>query len=78
MSSIQKRNDLIPEFLPAVPFDPFAAPNSPLLYELKDDGTPLIYSVSVNGIDDGGVPRRNFRMKGDLVWHYSLPDGLAG
>jgi hypothetical protein len=46
---------LVPEFLTAVPLDP-AADGIPLRYRLNGDGTYLLYSVGLNGKDDGGNP----------------------
>lgn len=43
---------LAPEFLPAAPRDPMSG-NS-LLYRLRPDGSFLLYSVGVDGKDDGG------------------------
>ena len=42
---------LVPEFLPAVPADPFA--NGVLKYR-AEGGSLLVYSVGANGTDDGG------------------------
>jgi hypothetical protein len=47
-------NSLVPEFLPAVPLDP--VDGQPLRYRRNADGTFLLYSVSENGVDDGGNP----------------------
>ncbi len=48
-------DELVPVFLPAVPPDRFDG--NPLRYILRD-GQPLLYSIGVDGIDDGGVPPR--------------------
>ncbi|MGD8452489.1 MAG: hypothetical protein PVJ57_11770 [Phycisphaerae bacterium] len=45
--------ELVPDYLPAVPRDPFAADDRPLGY-LPDAASPVLYSVSLNGEDDGG------------------------
>ena len=45
---------LVPEFLPAVVLDP--VDGQPLRYHPKSDGTFLLYSVGMNGKDDGGNP----------------------
>ena len=42
---------LVPEFMPQVPTDPFDG--KPLRY-VVEDGEYLIYSVGKNGVDDGG------------------------
>jgi len=43
--------ELVPEFLPAVPDDPFS--NGPLKYELRNIGY-VVYSVGPDGQDDHG------------------------
>jgi hypothetical protein len=45
---------LVPEFLAAVPWDYMSA--RPLCYRLKDDGSYVLYSVGLDGKDDGGDP----------------------
>ena len=45
-------DDLVPDYLPAVPLDPMAAGSRPLQYDRE---RVLIYSVGENGRDDGGV-----------------------
>ncbi len=45
--------DLVPEYLPAVPKDPFAEDNKALSY-LPDAPRPLLYSIGDNEIDQGG------------------------
>jgi len=46
---------LIPEFLAAVPID--RMDGKPLRYHLNSDGTFKLYSVGVNGTDEGGDPQ---------------------
>jgi hypothetical protein len=46
--------ELVPEFLPAVPYDYMSA--TPLRYRLKPDGSYVLYSVGEDGKDDGGDP----------------------
>jgi hypothetical protein len=46
-------SELVPEYLPAVPLDPFG--NEPIKY-IRDQGVYRVYSVERNGRDDGGVP----------------------
>ena len=46
-------NDLTPDYLSAVPVDPFDSPGRPLRYQ-PDLESPLLYSVGQNGVDDGG------------------------
>jgi len=43
---------LVPEFLPAVPYDYMSA--KPLGYRLKAEGSYVLYSVGEDGNDDGG------------------------
>lgn len=50
----EKLEELVPDFLPAVPEDTHAPPKTPLRYRRDGDGA-LIYSVGENGTDDGGV-----------------------
>ncbi|MGB0578552.1 MAG: hypothetical protein ACPGVU_02520 [Limisphaerales bacterium] len=47
----EKLDSLVPEFLTDVPLDPMDL--RPLRYQLKNDAW-LLYSIGVNGIDDGG------------------------
>jgi len=47
-------NELTPEFLPAVPIDPYDG--KPLKYHPNPDNTYLLYSVGEDGVDDGGNP----------------------
>jgi hypothetical protein len=48
---------LVPDFLAAVPLDPFTT-DAPLRTKRTDDGSLLVYSVGVDGEDDGGPPPR--------------------
>jgi hypothetical protein len=48
-------NDLVPTFLPAVPID--FMDGKPLRYKLRSDGDFLLYSVGLDGVDEGGDPR---------------------
>ncbi len=67
-------DELVPELLPAVPVDPFAEPGRPLMY-LPGNDPPILYSVSEDGVDDGGVEhpgRPGGRTKGgegDLLFY---------
>ena len=45
--------DLVPQYLPAVPADPFDAAGKPTRYLPLHD-PPILYSVGENGADDGG------------------------
>jgi hypothetical protein len=53
----QRLEDLVPRYLPSVPADPMAAGGQPLRY-LPRPGSPIVYSVGVDGIDDGGSEAR--------------------
>lgn len=55
-------DELVPQYLPAVPRDPFSANGEPIRY-LPWEYPARLYSVSDNGRDDGGVeaPRREDR-----------------
>jgi hypothetical protein len=44
--------DLVPEYTPHVPLDHFSG--KPLVYKRQENGY-LLYSVGVNGKDDGGL-----------------------
>jgi hypothetical protein len=44
-------DDLVPDYLPSIPADPFAT-GSPLRY--RSGSNAVVYSVGENGIDDGG------------------------
>jgi hypothetical protein len=64
---------LTPDFLPAIPRDP--ADGKPLRYQLKPDGTFLLYSIGEDGVDNGGdaSPATKSETFGwqrgrDLVW----------
>ncbi|MGD8452487.1 MAG: hypothetical protein PVJ57_11760 [Phycisphaerae bacterium] len=46
--------ELVPDYLPAVPTDPFAADDRSLGY-LPDATPPVLYSVGPDGEDDGGL-----------------------
>jgi hypothetical protein len=47
-------DELVPEFISAVPIDPMDI--QPLRYKLNADGTFVLYSVGEDGKDDGGDP----------------------
>jgi hypothetical protein len=48
---------LVPDYLPAVPLDPFTT-DAPLRTKRADDGWLIVYSVGPDGEDDGGPPPR--------------------
>jgi len=45
--------EMVPAYLPSVPSDPFDG--SPLRYRVAE-GAPVLYSIGMDGKDDGGVP----------------------
>ncbi len=53
-----KLADLVPQYLPAVPKDPFAEDNKTITY-LPNAPRPLLYSIGDNGIDQGGKDAEN-------------------
>lgn len=62
---------LVPDYLDAVPIDPFAAADTPMRYEVRPDGSLLLYSLGPDGKDDGGTrpeEDRDLREWGDLVF----------
>jgi hypothetical protein len=60
-----KAEDVLGERLPRVPADPFDG--RPLRF--KPDGKDLVlYSVGVDGVDDGGVMIGDGRAEGDIVF----------
>ena len=66
---------LIPEFLDAIPIDPWT--DKPMLLDFRPDGRPVIYSVGEDLDDDGGIPQSHQKPRdGDIVWHYLLPAGF--
>ncbi len=57
--------ELVPDFLPEIPADPFDG--KPLRYRLQADGSPHLWSVGSDLVDDGGAPHRHSD-KGDRIW----------
>lgn len=49
-----KLSELTPDFLTSVPLDPMDG--KPLQYRANANGTFLLYSIGLNGVDDGGDP----------------------
>ena len=71
-------DELVPTYLPAVPFDPMAQGGRTLRY-LPRPSDPIVYSVGMDGVDDGGsetpLPGRESARRGiwglkDAVFHY--------
>ena len=66
-------DELVPNYLPAVPFDPFDG--RPLRYKRKEVNSFALYSVGTDGKDDGGdtslgkqSSRPSFLNGVDLIW----------
>jgi hypothetical protein len=67
---------LVPEYLPALPVDPFSDGQQTFGY-LRDDVRPRIYSINTNGIDDDGYV--TFREEGKLDFDkFDIPFFLNG
>jgi hypothetical protein len=47
---------LVPDYLPRVPADPFATDENPIRY--VSSAPERLYSIGVNGVDDGGSSER--------------------
>ncbi len=45
---------LVPKFLNSVPIDPIDAAGAPLRYRRETDGTAVVWSIGMDGVDDGG------------------------
>ena len=69
-------DELVPHYLPHVPPDPFDAAGAPIRY-LPDRTPPLLYSVSIDGVDDDGAV--GLTPSGDVYWRAKdLPFYLNG
>lgn len=58
--------ELVPTYLPALPMDPFDV--KPLRYRVQLDGSPHLWSIGPDLVDEGGLPHFDRHSKGDLVW----------
>jgi len=63
--------ELVPDYLDAIPADPFSADGHSIRYD-PDSDPPILYSVGMNGSDDGGIlvfyrDGHEVRDKGDQV-----------
>jgi len=56
---------LVPEYLVAVPLDPFDG--KPIKYKQSDRGV-VVYSIGADMVDDGGVPVDEKTEKGDILF----------
>ncbi|MEX0939543.1 MAG: hypothetical protein WDZ59_16890 [Pirellulales bacterium] len=72
----ERLDELVPEFLPEVPADPFH--DAPLNYRVEN-GEVVIYSVGLDRVDDGGrdVSTDDASRSGDFGFRLPLPDGSA-
>ena len=61
-----KLDDLMPEYLPAIPADPMTT-GLPLRYRPGD--TPVVYSVGEDGVDDGGSEQPLDPNRPDFRWN---------
>jgi hypothetical protein len=64
-------DEVVPALLPALPMDRYSG--QPMKYMLRD-GAPVLYSVGVNKIDDGGVPGGD-RTRRNPDGSETIPDG---
>jgi hypothetical protein len=74
----QNLETMVPEFLPAVPYDPMGG--APLFYSFQSGGDFLLYSVGIDGLDDGGDARSGTGKFGlwegrDAVWPSPVTHG---
>jgi hypothetical protein len=69
-------SELVPEYLPAVPADPFASDGRSIAFRTTPHGA-LLYSVNTDGVDDQGQVAidRNGNLRGD---DKDLPFALDG
>lgn len=68
-------DQLVPEFLPAIPLDPYDG--RPLRYEGRGGGY-VIYSVGSDLMDDRGRPNQRSRKQGEpTTWDVSFTVGMA-
>jgi hypothetical protein len=64
---------LVPQYLPAVPGDPFNGEASPLRY-IADAQEPYIYSVGEDGKDDSAAPTNPWRPDAKVLDPLKAPD----
>lgn len=67
-------NELVPHYLAKQPVDVMTG--DPLIYRIKNDGSPLVYSVGANRIDDGGCSARDSERL-DWVWQLTPTEGQS-
>jgi hypothetical protein len=62
-----KLEELVPDYLPALPLDPFGG--QPLRFRVDATGQLLIYSIGENGVDDrGGSKATGYNQPPDIVF----------
>jgi hypothetical protein len=66
----ERLEELVPGYLKALPLDPLAG--QAVRYERTENGWFRLWSVGLNGRDDGGVTIDNDR-QGDWVWPVPIP-----
>ncbi len=69
----EQLEQLVPEYLPAVPLDPFSPSDEAIRYILHDEH-PRLYSVGENGADDGGQKTsyeddKGYTYKSDILFY---------
>lgn len=65
--------DLIPNYLEAIPFDPMLATAVRIQYRLNPDGDAVVWSVGQNGVDDDGDVDALGRIDKDTGYQISKP-----
>lgn len=74
-NSPESLSSLVPEFLPSVLADPYD--HHPLRYRRQVDGSPWVWSIGENGVDDGGKSEIS-NNRGDLIWITHPIPGASG
>jgi hypothetical protein len=67
-------DELVPDYLPAVPADPMDPNGGPIRAKLNDPD-PRIYSLGDNGLDDGGTGTPGFWHDPDIVMYLKPKPG---
>ncbi len=68
-------DELVPDYLPKIPRDPFGEIDDPIKY-VVEDGRVVVYSIDVDGVDDGGEVWDRKAKKGDRTFHLvGRPEG---
>ena len=61
-------DEIVPDFLPAIPEDYYAGPGSRIRYRAREDGEFVVYSVGRDMEDDHGVEMEDARWQGDITF----------